>query len=195
MPSKFVLRSFVENGYYHVFDRGNNKQTIFREIEDYFYFLKLLHYYLSEPGETLRVNFYQDICVLTYCLLPNHFHLMIKQTKERSISKFMQVILQRYTHYHNKKYAHVGHVFQGKYGARLLEDNNDLLNTSRYVHQNALDIGEDVLTYRFSSSQYYLNTMAHPQWLNTQILKDVMEGYFGVKKGGFETHYRRYLLD
>ncbi|MCW1929748.1 MAG: transposase [Candidatus Kerfeldbacteria bacterium] len=193
MPSKYVTRSFLAGGYYHAFDRGNNKEKIFHDESDYNYFLSLISHYLNPTSKNQKVNFYNDITILSYCLIPNHFHLMFKQTKERSISLFMQVIIQRYTTYYNKKYGHINHVFRAKYGSRLIENTEDLISVSKYVHKNAEDCGADIIKYKYSSAQWYIQGHSPYSWLDIKTLPEVLFGYFGVAKENFPKQYEIYL--
>lgn len=158
MPAKNTLKSFVENGYYHIYNRGVEKRTIFTNHLDYSTFLGYLKQYLSPPsphsdqrtlvlnGKTYTVetrkpnNFHGKVTLLAYCLMPNHFHLLIKQTAKNNITSFMKSLCTRYTMYFNKSQQRVGRLFQGIYKAVLVETDAQLLHLTRYIHLNPLKL-------------------------------------------------------
>lgn len=83
-------------------------------------------------------NFCDEITLLAYCLMPNHFHFFIKQNNAQSIDKFMQSICTRYTMYFNKKYKRVGSLYQGIYKAVLIETEEQFIYLSKYIHKQAV---------------------------------------------------------
>lgn len=196
MSSHLVQRTFVKNGYYHVFNRGNNKQLIFRDNEDYDYFTQLFRIYLIPPDTSrsrwILKNYTGEIILISYCLMPNHFHLLIQQKSDRVLSDFVRSIIVNYTKYFNKKYSAVGHVFQGKFKARYIEHDSDLLNVSRYIHHNAKSMLSNFLIYPYSSAQFLQPNFYTPGWLNMQPLFQVLEG-FGVSKEKCSDGYVVYL--
>jgi putative transposase len=160
MPAKNRIKQYVENGYYHIYNRGVEKRKIFQDEQDYSVFLSYLKEYLmpknekelshkladpnitaKEKDKILRLlrmnNFNAEIQLLAYCLMPNHFHFFIKQKSAQSIDKFMQSLLTRYTMYFNKKYKRVGTLFQGTYKAVLIEAEIQFLYLSKYIHKQA----------------------------------------------------------
>ena len=80
--------------------------------------------------------------VICYCLLPNHFHLLLRQLKENGISKFMQKVGTGYSYYFNTKYNRRGALFHGSFKPVLIKDNPQFLHISRYIHLNVLDLSE-----------------------------------------------------
>ena len=140
MPARNSRKQYLENGYYHIYNRGVEKRKIFLDRQDYNVFLSYLKEYLLPKDEeslykrladrsislmerdnihkTLRMNnFAGEITLLAYCLMPNHFHFFIKQKSAGSIDKFMNSLGTRYTMYFNKKYDRVGSLYQGVYKA------------------------------------------------------------------------------
>jgi len=140
MPARNRIKQYLEDGYYHIYNRGVEKRKIFLDQQDYGVFLGYLKEYLlpknekqlSErlaiedlsPHERNKIqkllylnNFHGEIKLLAYCLMPNHFHLFIKQKSADSIDKFMNSLGTRYTMYFNKKYVRVGSLYQGVYKA------------------------------------------------------------------------------
>lgn len=168
MPAKNSLKHYLENGYYHIYNRGVEKRIIFLDQQDYAVFLSYLKDYLTNKNEAelkekladnnipwiekdkilkrLRMNnFFDEIVMLAYCLMPNHFHLFVKQKSSGSIDKFMNSLCTRYTMYFNKKYKRVGPLYQGVYKAVLVTSEAQLLHLSRYIHKQALTLQGDAL--------------------------------------------------
>ena len=152
MPSRNIIKEYLEGGAYHIYNRGINRQVIFSEPRDYKFFLYLLKLYLSPIGTVkfkddqiprIRKNFYEKIDLLCYCLIPNHFHLLVKQVGEKDIAEFMRCVMTSYSIYFNRKYDRIGTLFQGRYKAVLIEDDNYLLHLSRYIHMNPLSLTEE----------------------------------------------------
>ena len=159
MPSANETKEYVENGYYHIYNRGVEKRLIFQDEQDSVVFLSYLKEYLLPKNEeelskklsdqnlpykervkTIRLlrmnNFADEITLLAYCLMPNHFHMLIKQKSASSIDKFMNSMATRYTMYFNQKYKRVGPLYQGVYKAVLITRDEQLLHLTRYIHQN-----------------------------------------------------------
>lgn len=159
MPTKNSIKVYVENGYYHLYNRGVEKRKIFLDEQDYAVFLYYLKDYLlpkneqeltrqlSDPNTSykerdkilklLRLNnFADEIVLMCYCLMPNHFHLLLRQKSAISIDKFMNSICVRYTMYFNKKYKRVGPLYQDVYKAVLVETDEQLLYLTSYIHRN-----------------------------------------------------------
>lgn len=121
---------FTESGFYHVYNRGHNKQDIFYDNKDYRRYIKRLSEYLKKHKVTL----------LAYCLMPNHLHLILRQDNDESIDRFIHRLHTAYTMYFNKKYDKVGAVFQGRFKAKLIDTDEYLLHVSRYIHINPLEL-------------------------------------------------------
>ncbi len=161
MPAKNSRKEYLENGYYHIYNRGVEKRKIFMDRQDYVVFLGYLKEYLtqkdekflnqmlsdetSSPNEKAKAtsllrmnNFSNEVGLLAYCLMPNHFHLLIKQKSAGSMDKFMNSIGTRYTMYFNKRYKRVGKLYQGVYKAALVNSENQFLYLSKYIHRQAL---------------------------------------------------------
>jgi len=161
VPAKNRRKQYIENGYYHIYNRGVEKRRIFMDQQDYAVFLSYLKAYLTPKNEkelneklldpktpskekekiskTLRLNNFSDeITLLAYCLMQNHFHFFVKQKDQNSIDKFMNSLCTRYTMYFNKKYKRVGSLYQGVYKAVLIKNENQFLHLSRYIHKQAL---------------------------------------------------------
>jgi putative transposase len=124
---------FVADVYYHFYNRGNNRQAVFFESDNYLYFLKGGEKYLTPTA-----------AIIAYCLMPTHYHLLvrviIKQTSEVSVSlqvsRAMQKFLISYTKAINKRFSRVGSLFQGQFQAKPIQNYPHLLNLCVYIHAN-----------------------------------------------------------
>lgn len=166
MPSKNSTKLYIENGYYHIYNRGVEKRLIFLNLQDYAVFLNYLKEYLLPKDEKglksilsssttsfkqkaqaiklLRLNnFTEEITLLCYCLMSNHFHMLIKQKSSESIDKFMNSLATRYTMYFNQKYKRVGSLYQDVYKAVIINTDEQLLHLTRYIHKQALALKGD----------------------------------------------------
>lgn len=219
MPAKNVIKIYVSGGFYHVYNRGVDKNNIFLEEKDYRYFLYLLKIYLLPKEETINLatneeekisllrlnNFYQKIELLTFCLMSNHFHLLIRQNDEQSIKIFIKSLLVKYVSYFNKKYQRVGPLFQGVYKAVLIENEEQLYHVSRYIHLNPLDLVKDISllkNYKWSSYLAYIKNW-NVKWLkkdfilnhfNSDNYKKFVEEYQTFNKKELEI-YKRLMID
>lgn len=152
MPSKNTIKTYVEDGIYHIYNRGVEKRDIFLDEQDYKIFLHYLKSYFLpfEQQEKAKLphsmrflksfNFSEQISLLAYCLMPNHFHFLVKQSTERAIVELMRRMSNAYVEYFNKKYDRQGPLFQGRYKARLVENDIYFLYVSSYIHRNPLGL-------------------------------------------------------
>jgi putative transposase len=187
MPSRNLSKLDIENSYYHIYNRGVEKRIIFQDEQDYKVFLGYLKEYLSPPPDPKDVaktftlqgttfkgvarqpnNYFQKIELTAYCLLPNHFHLLIKQIIKGTMAKFMKSIATRYSMYFNKKYNRVGSLFQNIYKAVNISDETYLLHLSRYIHLNPLEYTKD-LTKAYSSYAEYLG-QRKTSWIKPEVV-------------------------
>src|SRR5213083_1354984 len=124
------LRIPLADGVYHVFARGNAKQEIFLDDRD-------RHLFLDLVAQSLRRFSWR---CLAYCLMPNHYHLVIR-TSAPNLSPGMRQINGVYAQRFNRRHDRVGHVFQGRFGATLIQEDEHLLEAIRYVVLNPLRAG------------------------------------------------------
>lgn len=181
MPAKNIVKSYVENGYYHIYNRGVEKRDIFLDEQDCKVFLHYLKLYLSPPEELLKenlpgirvqrfipLNLSKEIDLLSFTLMPNHIHLQIKQYTRDGITKFMQRLSTSYVMYFNKKYKRVGSLFQNIYKAASIELEPHLLHLSRYIHLNPTKLQPSAINFvNFSSYPYYLGRR-QASWVKPQ---------------------------
>lgn len=132
----------VANEPYHCFNRGVDKQAIYKSVEDYDYFIKSLHAYNSpHPAGMLRLSHEcqpedQPVKILSYCLLPNHFHILASGKTDGAISKLLQRLGTGYTLYFNQKYGRSGRLFQGTFKSKHVASDQDLRQLIAYVTYN-----------------------------------------------------------
>ena len=119
------LRIEYDGAVYHVTSRGNERKSIFKDDEDRMFFLDILK----------KVNDKYNLLCHAYCLMNNHYHLVI-ETPDGNLSKGMKQINGVYTQTYNKRHNRVGHIFQGRYKAILIQKESHLLEVSRYVVLN-----------------------------------------------------------
>lgn len=172
-------RLYYPGALYHVLVRGNAKQAIFLSDADMLQYQRYVAEGLSEHGHRLHA----------YCWMGNHTHMLI-QAGETSISRMMQSITQRYTQWFNKKYDRVGHLFQGRYKAILVDADDYLLELVRYIHLNPLRAGlvDRLEQYRWSSHHACLGDQELP-WLTTEwVLQQ-----FGEDLHAARTRYQKFL--
>lgn len=215
MPARNIIKTYVAGGYYHIYNRGIEKRIIFEDEMDYKTFLKYLKEALSIPpesqsvlnpnkvkavtihktdlqGATLQefvrpvINFSKTIDMIAYCLIPNHFHFIIKQNGDHDIKRFMQSVITRYSMYFNRKYDRVGKLFQGHYKGVLITNENYLLHLSRYIHLNPAEYISN-LSKAYSSYAEYLGIRKTP-W----IKPDVILSYFKTVSRDFKEGINTY---
>jgi putative transposase len=141
---------FIAGEYYHIYNRGTDKKDVFLDYSDYRRFLISLRE-LNQKGEVLNLcrrslmearlrsretGLSQLVDITCFCLMPNHFHLILQQLSEGSVPVFMHKLGTSYTKYFNKKYDRSGVLFQGAYKAKHIENETYLLHLSRYIHLN-----------------------------------------------------------
>ena len=146
MPAKNVLKIYAENTYYHIYNRGVENRDIFMDARDYKVFLHFLKRYLTPPPldpskikPRFRADIFDQIHLVAYCLMPNHFHLMIKQFTKEAIVLLMRALGNSYVYYFNKRHQRTGPLFQGRYKAVIVDTEPYLLHLTRYIHLNSLN--------------------------------------------------------
>ncbi|NQT63447.1 MAG: transposase [Candidatus Marinimicrobia bacterium] len=110
----------------HIFNRGNDQQTLFNTGFDYDWF----------TDKALKLDIHNHFEVIAYCLMPNHFHYFLKLKTEGSVSVFFQRLQLSYAKYFNRKYQHTGHVFSGPFRSVALEDFRHYSYLPKYIHMN-----------------------------------------------------------
>jgi len=139
MPRK---ERYQEAGQYHIINRGVERRLIFLEPEDYEFFLDLL----------LKLTKEYDIIIHAYCLMTNHYHLLL-EARQTNLSKAMQFVNDKYSKYFNKKYARSGHLWQGRYKSYPLFDDAHFWVVAKYIERNPIkaNMVQDVALYKYQS--------------------------------------------
>ncbi|MES2970903.1 MAG: transposase [Patescibacteria group bacterium] len=168
MPSRNILRADAAESYYHVYARGASKQPIFLEKIDYRYFENLLTRYLSiKPVKSKDGVEYPHLTgqieLLAYCLMNNHFHILLYQIDTGAMTKLMRSVMTSYSRYFNLKYKRTGSVFESRYKASKIGAQSYLEHISRYIHLNP----RYWRNYEYSSLQYYRDSKP-PDWLKSE---------------------------
>ena len=188
---------FVEHEYYHLYNRGNSKQKIFHDKEDSSRFVGLL-YACNQKGNFKSDNLKKDeglyntlaqdplVAIGVYCLMPNHFHILITQLEEGGISKFMQKLTTAYVMYYNKKYARTGGLFEGKFKAEHASTDRYLKYLFSYIHLNPVKlIDSKWKEKRIQNKQKvlnYLNMYQYSSFLDYVNIKRVQNKVLNTKK-------------
>jgi putative transposase len=192
---------------YHIYNRGVEKRKIFLDNQDHFRFIHSL-YEFNDKNPTLNfpieVRLPKDkkrevlVEILAYCLMPNHFHLMLRQVKENGITEFMRKMGTGYTNYFNKKNKRVGSLFQGKYKMTHIQKESHYIYLPYYIHFNPLKlVGFDwkentvedfeksiefLENYRWSSFQNYIGTKNFPSLINEKFISEFFGGPESYRK-------------
>lgn len=187
------LTPFVTSEYYHIYNRGNSKQVIFHDEQDHRYFMNLLGIMNTENRSASRLSKTINskdgiISIGAYCLMPNHFHILVKQEKDSGIPLFMQKVSTAYVMYYNKKYKRSGSLFESKFKSKYAGEDRYLKYLFAYIHLNPLKIIDEywktssiekqklqfLTEYPYSSfSEYqsgeytYVNIEAFPEYFPT----------------------------
>jgi len=214
MPAKNSIKTYISDGFYHIYNRGVEKRIIFNNRQDYKVFFNYLKLYLCPKKELIGEikedknlteeeiarkiiiisglnNFYKRIELLCFNLMPNHFHLVIRQKDSNDMELFIRSLLTKYVLYFNKKYDRVGPLFQGVYKAVNIDREEYLLHLSRYIHLNSKEIlskNQLLVDYPWSSYPAYLGKI-NLKWLN----KELILSYFKSNSGFGHSSYQKFV--
>lgn len=122
---------YLPENYYHVYNRGNDKRQIFLEAENYRFFLRRLKEYLAKGSTQLAA----------YCLMPNHYHLLVYLEKRVDFSNVLRRFTTSYVRSFNNRYGRIGYLYQGNTKAKLVDDEKHLIDLCRYIHLNPVTAG------------------------------------------------------
>jgi putative transposase len=200
--------NFAPGEYYHIYNRGVHKQRIFHSQKDYARFLLTMfafrgkiqfNYFTKLIGS--QTNLIENVKkfnglvwsapklveIIAFCLMPNHYHLLLKEITEGGISKYMLRLGDSYTKTSNKKYDRTGHLFSGPFQSIHVDRNEYLIYLSRYIHQNPADLlksAQKLEDYPWSSYPDYVSQNRWGEGLQSQV---IFEQFSGPKD------YRRYV--
>ena len=122
---------FVQGEYYHIYNRGCNKENIFLSDGNYRFVLGILK---------KKARLY-SVSVIAYCLMPNHYHFLLRQNADKSVGKCIQEVFNKYTKAFNVMYKRTGTLFEGPFKAIHVSKHDYLLHMCRYIHRNPLEAG------------------------------------------------------
>ncbi|MBI2338674.1 transposase [Candidatus Daviesbacteria bacterium] len=196
MPHRII--PFAIGEYYHLYNRGLEKQNLFTSNREFSRFIEAIFYYQIQnpkPKFSMRNGpkmFPVDeskkiVDILCYCLMPNHFHLLVRQIQKGGISEFMRKLSESTTKYRNIKYNRQGPLFQGAFKAVHIETDEQLIHVSRYIHLNPLVafIVKDLKFYPWSSYLEYIALRNNPA-----VKKEMILSFFKSPK-----YYEKFVLD
>ena len=154
-----TARVILDNVYYHIITRGNQKQKVFGEDSDYQKYLSLLARYKNKFHFKL----------FCFCLMPNHVHLIIGIDNHETLQKIMRGLNLSYTLYFNFKYNKVGHLWQDRYKSRIIEKDNYFLNCIDYIEANPVraNLVQNIYGYSWNSYNFRIK--------NNEILDNIPE--------------------
>lgn len=174
MPKRNRVKQYGEGEFYHCYNRGVDRQPIFRDDDDYGYFLSLFKRHLSlEPvrDRTRRPypHYVEKVELVAYCLMSNHYHLLLHLKEIDGIELLMRSVMTAYSRYYNLRYGRTGTLFEGSFLASRITSDEYFWHVSQYIHLNPLDIGQDPQQYEYSSLPYFrgdkVAEWVHPEWL------------------------------
>lgn len=204
-----------ENGnFYHVFNRGVEKRNIFMDKSDYYRFIHDL-YEFNDKNMVVNVVYHTDknygsptsenrkprellVEIICYCLMPNHYHLLLRQRIDNGVSKFLQKLGVGYTHYFNQRHKRSGVLFQGKTKVVFVKNDAQFTHLSRYIHLNPVELieskwkehginnwkkaKEKLEKYRWSSYLDYISKRNFPSLINKKPILDYFDNKEKYKK-------------
>lgn len=198
----YIKPTYINDGVYHIYNRGVAKQDIFNNQRDYDRFMQTLSFFLeARPNQKLSLTDPENLKIilsspvsdplveiLAFCLMPNHFHILARQIKDKGVSTFAQRVFDSYTRYYNTKHDRVGTIYQGNFKAVQIENDEQLLHVSRYVHLNPYvnNIIDNPNDYKWSSCKQYAeskdNRICNTSFIlsmlnNSQIYNDFVIDY------------------
>jgi REP element-mobilizing transposase RayT len=157
---------YLPGHYYHFYNRGRSRLSIFHERSDYVFLLRHLKTYL----ELL------ELTAVSYCLLPNHYHFLVRQDGATAAGLLMQRLFNRYAKHYNHKYTHSGTIFEGDYKVQPVHNPNYLVHLCRYIHANPVTHGIVPHIEQWHYSNY-------PEWVGvrdgTLVDRTFIHDYFG----------------
>ena len=212
-----MKREIVTGEIFHVLNRGVDNREIFLEEEDYFRFIHNL-FEFNDPSPVFNLSYYLNrlqsidfvnqyikkprkliVEILAFCLMPNHFHLLLRQREEGGLTKFMRKIGVGYANYFNQKYQRSGALFQGRFKLILVKEETHFIHLPYYIHFNPLDLkmpdwrkGEIenyqnaikfLESYRWSSHLDYLSKKNFPSVTQREFLLKIFGGSENYKRG------------
>ena len=185
-PSITSTTMHIIGEHYHVFNRGAHKAPIFNDRDDYVRFVSLLYaannarrvdLHRIKPSNMFSHEREMLSEPFSYCLMPNHFHIGLKETNNEGIEKFMHKLCTSYAMYYNIKYKHSGTIFQGQYKSKLVDSDEYLRYLIQYIHLNPFGIEEPDLI-KTAKPEYLAEAIEFSKKYEYSSFKD----YLGEKR-------------
>ncbi len=175
-------RKVYDNTIYHIVQSGNNKETIFKEDDDFKKFLSLIQRYMG----------WYDFELYHYCLMSTHIHLLLKIFEKEVLAKLMQSLFQSFRLYFKAKYGYLGQLYQGRYKSKIINKDEYLLVCSRYIERNPIRAGivRDPKDYKWSSYKFY----AYSGYRNDILTENPLYSTMGADRATCESAFRNYVL-
>ena len=215
---------FTNNEFYHIYNRGVEKRSIFSQQRDYYRFISCLFEFNSivpSTNHSYHFNFKNKenirnstplIEIMAFCLMPNHFHLLAKQAVDNGITIFMRKLGTGYTNYFNLKYERVGPLFQGKFKAKHIDNDSYMFYLPHYIHLNPLEITtpswqensnnidskkliSQLKSYKWNSLSDYLGKSNFPGLVSTEFITDLYRSPTSITSSTSTTNYENHLDD
>ncbi len=143
------IRIHLPDLVYHILNRGNNRQTIFLENQDFLHYLEILERYKNK----------YHFKIFAYCIMSNHIHLVLRTSSDGTISDIMKAITIAHTRHYHYKYDTSGHVWQGRFRSPIVSTDQYLLTLMRYIEQNPVRAGIVDHPGKYPFSSYAANTL------------------------------------
>lgn len=177
-----TARILLSKSYYHVMTRGNNKNIVFKNDDDFCYYLKLLGRFKLE----LPFNLYH------YCLMPNHTHMLVQTNKADDFSLFMKKINLAYFHHYKQKYGWVGHFWQDRFKSQVVGKDDYFIQCGKYIELNPVRkrLVLKPEKYKYSSYKYYANNME-----NKLITEDFLYHEIGTDSNSRQKKYQEMIVN
>lgn len=209
MPTRKDI--FINNEIYHVFNKTIDHRSLFIDKKISKLFLDIVRYYRSTKAN-IRYSYFRKLSsafrdfkereincrkyfkieILAYCIMPNHFHLLLKQTIDKGIIRFMADILNSLTRFYNLRTDRKGPIFLTQFKSKRIVSREQLLHVSRYIHLNPYSSGlvnsiSELMNYRCSSFIEYINKKNKNNLCETDV---ILSNFFLRKE-----KYRKFVLD
>lgn len=185
---------FTRGEYYHIYNRGCNREDIFRCDENYRFLLRILK---------TKVKQY-NIAVIAYCVMPNHYHFLLRQDGEHTVGKCIQEVFNRYTKAFNSVYCRSGTMFEGPFKAIHIDNEKYLIHLCRCIHRNALEAGlvQRIQMWKYSNYLEWVGirrgtlvdrSFIRDRFMTTDEYRTFVMDYVSPKKEMQE--FQKYLFD
>ncbi len=164
MPQRYV--KFIQGFYYHVFNRGTFQETVFHNHEHYLYCLRLLR----KNVERFSVS------VIVYCLMPNHYHFLIRPDSVQGLSECIGYTFNSYAQAVNKQLGRNGPIFQGPFKAILVDKDEYLMHLCRYIHLNPVkaDLVQRPEHWPYSNYREWVSGTSQGTWCSMEVKKSIL---------------------